>query len=185
MERYLRYTAAILVLALGACSDPQQQGTSSTESVLAETGPDTLMPAYDVVDRDIYDTPIKTQIKISAVVTGVLTEVNLRQVMQKLYDEANAMQGFKYHGGRPTHVFVYIYTSPEHFKSGMGQWIAMLSKIGEGAQPETQVKTELVAQLGMPPEIKHDLSETTRIEVLGLSFAQKIAPAKKQKKYFL
>ena len=87
--------------------------------------------------------------------------------MQKLYDEANATQGFKYHGGRPTHVFVYLYTSPEHFKAGMGQWIAMLSKISEGAQPEAQVKTELVAQLGIPPEIKHDLSEATRIEIFG------------------
>ena len=107
-----------------------------------------------MVDRNTYDVPIKTQIQLHAVVSGTLTELGLKQLLQKLYDEANATRGFKYHGGKPTHVFIYLYTSQDHFKSGMGQWIAMLSKIGEGARIDTEVKTELIAQLDAKPEVK-------------------------------
>jgi hypothetical protein len=131
----------------------------------AQTKSDASLPTYHVVDRDTYDVPIKTQIQLHAVVSGALTELGLKQLLQKLYDEANATRGFKYHGGKPTHVFIYLYISQDHFKSGMGQWIAMLSKIGEGAWIDIQVKTELIAQLDAKPEVKHGLLESKRKEI--------------------
>jgi hypothetical protein len=123
------------------------------------------MPTYDVVDRDTYDAPIKTQMELHAVVSSTLTELGLKQLLQQLYDEANATRGFKYHGGKPTHVFIYLYTSRDHFKSGMGQWIAMLSKMGENSRVNTQVKTELISQLDAKPEVKHGLPESRRKEI--------------------
>ena len=158
MERQVRYGAMILavILSLSGCGDSQQQGTS---------GKDAPMPTYDVVDRGTYDAPIKTQIELHAVVSGTLTELGLKQLLQKLYDEANATRGFKYHRGKPTHVFIYLYTSRDHFKSGMGQWIAMLSKVGEGSRIETKVKTELIAQLDAKPEVKHGFPESKRKEI--------------------
>jgi hypothetical protein len=184
MKQQGRCVAVILVLILAGCGDSQQQGTSgkgddqkSAErtvvspipspqpTVPAQTKPDAHLPTYLVVDRNTYDAPIKTQIQLHAVVSGTLTEFGLKQLLQKLYDEANATRGFKYHGGKPTHVFIYLYTSQDHFKSGMGQWIAMLSKIGEGARVDAQVKTELIAQLDAKPEVKHGLSESKRKEI--------------------
>jgi hypothetical protein len=47
----------------------------------------------------------------------------------------------------------------------MGQWIAMLSRVGEGSNIETNVKTELIDQLDEKPEVKDGLEESTRKEV--------------------
>lgn len=147
MRKQVTYVALILALIfLGGCGGSQEQGASNKDD-------DALILTYDVVDRDTYDAPIKTQIELHAVVSGTITESGLKQVLQKLYDEANATRGFKYHGGKPTHVFIYLYTSQEHFKSGMGQWVAMLSRVGEGSRIDTQVKTDLITQLGAEPEI--------------------------------
>lgn len=184
MKIQFRYIAVILALILAGCSDSQEQGDSGKENEQksterkagsatpapqpaepAQTKPNAPMPTYDVVDRDTYDAPIKTQVELHAVVSGRLTELGLKQLLQKLYDEANATRGFKYHGGKPTHVFIYLYTSRDHFKSGMGQWIAMLSKVGEGSRIETEVETELIAQLDAKPEVKHGLRESKRKEI--------------------
>jgi len=131
--------------------------------------PDAPMPAYEVVDRDKYDAPIKTQITLSAVVSGTLSEAGLKRLLRKLYDEARATRGFKYHGGRPTHVFIWLYTSRDHFKSGMGQWVGMLSKTGENSRVDIKVKAALISQLDTKPEVKHGLPESKRIEIFRAS----------------
>lgn len=142
------------------------------------------MPKYEVVDRDIYDAPIKTQIVMHAVVSGTVTETGLRQLLQKLYAEAQATRGFKHHGGKPTHVAIYLYTSLQHFKSGMGQWIGMLSKIGKNAKVDISVKSELISQLDAKPEVKHGLSESKRIEIFrALVRAEDRADADAQRTY--
>lgn len=140
--------------------------------------------SYDVIDSDTYDAPIKTQITLHAVVSGKISELGLRQLLQKLYDKANATRDFKYNDGKPTHVFVYLYTSQDHFKSGMGQWIAMLSKVGENARIETQVQTDLIAQLDAKPEVKHGLSESKRKEIfIEIVMAQDIANSDAKRMY--
>lgn len=184
MKQQATCIAVILAFILAACGDSQQQGTSGKgkeqqstgqiatsatptpqPTVPAQTEPNAPMPTYAVLDRDTYDAPIKTQIVLHAMVSGTLTEFSLKRLLHKLYDEANATRGFKYHGGKPTHVFIYLYTSRDHFKSGMGQWIAMLSKVGEGSRIDTQVRTELIAHLYAKPEVKHGLSKLTRKEI--------------------
>jgi hypothetical protein len=142
------------------------------------------MPTYDVVDRQTYDTPIKTQVELHAVVSGTLTELGLKQLLQKLYAQINATRGFKYHGGKPTHVFIYLYTSRDHFKSGMGQWIGMLSKIGASARADTQVKVELISQLDAKPEVKQGLPEPKRKEIFrAIVAAEDRADADAQRMY--
>lgn len=142
------------------------------------------MPSYEIVDRDKYDAPIKTQLELHAVVSGGITEPGLKALLQKLYAEANATRGFKYHGGKPTHIFIYLYTSPEHFKPGRGQWIAMLSKVGEGSQVDTQVKTELISQLTAKPEVRSGLSESTRKEIFrAIVLAEDRADSEAQQRY--
>ncbi|MEE9555451.1 MAG: hypothetical protein V3W18_14285 [candidate division Zixibacteria bacterium] len=160
MKIQFRYITVILALFVAGCGYSDKK----TEQKIAEK-PDVPMPTYHVVDRDIYDAPIKTQVELHAVVSGRVTEFGLRQLLQKLYGEANATRGLKYHGGKPTHVFIYLYTSQDHFKSGMGQWIAMLSKIGENSRVDTEVKTEQISQLDAKPEVKHGLPESKRKEI--------------------
>jgi hypothetical protein len=207
MRKQITYIGLIVALILGGCRDSQKEGTSredkdlrATEQMAAGTAdsatpgpqptisaqakPEALIPMYEVVDQDTYDAPIKTQIELHAVVSGTFTELGLKQLLQKLYDEANATRDFKYHEGKPTHVFIYLYTSQDHFKSGMGQWIAMLSKVGEDSQIQTQVKTELIAQLDAKPEVKHGLSESKRKEIFrALVTAEDRAHADAQRMY--
>jgi hypothetical protein len=184
MRKQIGYIAMIFVFAMVGCWTLKKQGTSVSErelepnepvvgfvtpdpqpTVPTQTETASLVPMYDVIESNKYDTPIKTQIVIHALVSGRITEVGLRSLLEKLYVEANAMQGFKYHGGKPTHVFIYLYTSRDHFKSNMGQWIAMLSKVGENSRIDTQVKTELIAQIYAKPEVKFDLIESKRKEI--------------------
>jgi len=174
----------VLLFVIGGCDSSKKQITSDSErksesnetvvdyissypqpNVSTQTETDALLSVYDIIDSDKYDSPIKTQIEIHAVVTGRITEIGLRNALEKLHSEANAMRGFKYHGGKPTHVFIYLYTSRDHFKSGMGQWIAMLSKVGEDSKINTQVKTELIVQLHANPEVKYGLTEAKRKEI--------------------
>lgn len=203
MKEQFRCAAVGVALILTGCGDSQQQGTSDKEreqksaqrtvrsttparqpTAPPQTIPDAPIPRYDVVDRKTYDAPIKTQFELHAVVSGTLTELGLRQLLQKLYDEANAARGFKHHGGKPSHVFIYLYTSRDHFKSGMGQWIAMLSKIGENAPVDTRVKAELISQLGAKPEVKHGLPESQRKELFrAIVTAEDRADADAQRMY--
>ena len=167
MKRQVRYVAMILLLILAGCDVSQRRGTSDKETLPAPMKPDVPMPTYDVVDRDTIDGPGKTQIELQVIVSGTLTELGLRKLLQQLYDEANATRGLKYHGGKPTHVFIYLYTSRDHIEAGLGQWIAMLSKIGKGPRIETSMKTELIEQFYAKPEVKHGFPESKRKEIFS------------------
>ena len=179
MHNGYRYVISLLglllyvILAFGSVNDsgsssdshpssPSESRTTAYAPPITDSSP---MPAHEVLDRDTYDSPIKTQIVIHAVVSGNIRESGLRQLLQKLYDETRTTRGFKYNGGRPTHIFIYLYTSHAHFKSGMGQWIAMLSKVGDDSQLDINVKTELISQLTAEPEVKHGLLEYKRKEI--------------------
>lgn len=131
----------------------------------AQPGPDIASASYEILDREVYDAPIKTQVVLHALVSGTITESSLKQLLQAVYDEAEATRGFKYHGGTPSHVAVYLYTSRDHWKSGWGQWIAMETRFGDGASTNTQIRAELIAQHDRPPEEKFGLSEETRKEI--------------------
>jgi hypothetical protein len=142
------------------------------------------LPSYKIVDRDKYDAPIKTQTELHAVVSGSITESGLKALLQKLYSEASASRGFKYHGGKATHIFIYLYTSRDHFTSGMGQWVAMLSRVGADSRVDTRVKTELIAQLTAKPETKHGLSESKRKEIFrALVLAEDRADSEAQRRF--
>lgn len=175
MKRLVKYSAMILALVVAGCGDSHQQDTFKKN---------VSMPNYEVIDRDTYDAPIKTQIEIHAVVSGNITEDGLRQLLQKLYDEANSTTDFKYNGGKPTHVFIYLYTTRAHFASGMGQWIAMLNKIGEDSRIDIEVKTNLIEQLDSKPEVKNNLSESKRKEIFReIIIAERQADAEAQRMY--
>lgn len=128
--------------------------------------PEMILPTYEVVDCDHYDAPIKTQIEQHAIVSGTITEAGLNHLLHDMFDEADAYRGFKYYDGKPTHVFIYLYPTKDHFKSSEGQWIAMLSKVGEGSSVEIDVRPEMIAQLTTKPEVKNGLPESKRREIL-------------------
>jgi DNA-directed RNA polymerase subunit RPC12/RpoP len=142
--------------------------SSSRSSEAIQTKPRSSLPKYEVVDRDTHESPIKSQIEVHAVVSGKITEGGIREMLNKLYAEAQTARGFKYNRGRPSHILVYVYTSQEHFESGRGQHIAMLSKMGNDARADITVKSDVIKQLGMKPEVKYGLSESERRAIFKL-----------------
>jgi len=120
------------------------------------------LPTCEIVDEDKYDAPVKTQIKIQGIVSGTVTEPGLNTLLHNLYIKANETRGFKHHGGKPTHVFIYLYSSREHLASGMGQWIAMLEKVGESTSPRISVNTIQLDATIQAPTKEHGLSEADR-----------------------
>lgn len=160
-----------LLIVLGSRAgrpSPSKTSGPAGRSVSPRSQPRVALPTYRVVDTDKYDAPVKTQLTIEAVVSGRLTKEGLEALLDKLYREASGRRDFRYHGGRPTHVFIYLYTSDAHYKSGWGQWIAMLDRVGEDAEVQTRVRTELLSQIGAPPQVKLGLTEEKRKEVYRL-----------------
>ena len=169
---------AILCALLASCVDgdgaqdtTRGQATSSLAAPPTEnpsalrpesaTAPDTMaeeqLPEYELVRKNDADQGHISAIRINAVVSGQITEGGLRRLLLKLLAEANSTASQQ-------RVFIYLFQSHEHFESGYGQWIAML-KPGTGAQPDIDIRTELVEQLGAKPEVIGGLSEDMRKEV--------------------
>ncbi|MFC1467654.1 hypothetical protein ACFLQY_03045 [Verrucomicrobiota bacterium] len=161
----LGVTVVVVILAIASIATEEKttpvEPPVTTEKVTPKP-PSITLPTYEILNQDKYDAPIKTQLSIDVVVSGEITEQNLKLLLKELYSKANATRGFKYHGGKPTHVFIYLYPTKVHAEAGMGQWLAMLSKVGDGAPIETNVKKELIANLGAEPEVKFGYSEEER-----------------------
>lgn len=122
------------------------------------------LPDFEIVDEEIYDEAIKTQVEQHIVVTGEITEENLRALLKQQYESIMGRGGFKHHE-KPTNVYIYIYDTEEQAKSGAGLWLAMLQMgpINKG-KPKIDVKPEQIANIGKEPEEKYGLSESERKE---------------------
>lgn len=103
-----------------------------------------VMPKYKVLDEDIYDAPIKTQVVLNILVSGGISETGLKALLNKLYSSAKTKRGFKYHSS-PTNIYIYAFTSKERAESGMGQWIAMLQKSYGDVSPKISINERQIA----------------------------------------
>ncbi|HUT29936.1 MAG TPA: zinc ribbon domain-containing protein [Sedimentisphaerales bacterium] len=176
----------IVAIIVGCFARWRQEPTERAERrpVRREQKPTEEKPQYEVVDRKTIDTEIKTQVTIHAVVSGTLTESGLKQVLEKMYDEANATRGFEYFDGKPTHIAIWLYTSEDDFKSSTPNWIANLQRIGIGSKPEIKVKRELLAHHNAAPQVKYNLSEAKRKEIYkALIAASDRAEAEAERRY--
>lgn len=119
---------------------------------------------YTILNEDVYDAAIKTQVTLSVLVSGEISEAGLKNLLNQLYSSTKARKGFKYHDS-PTSIYIYAYTSKERAESGMAQWIAMLQKADAETKPTTNINERQLAQLGAEPEERFGLSEEKRKEI--------------------
>ncbi len=122
------------------------------------------MPKYSVLDENIVDTPIKTEITLNLLVSGEISDDGLRILLNKLYFSTKGRRGFRYHKS-PTNIYIYAYTSKERAEAGMGQWVAMLQKGYDELRPTIRINPRQLAQLGAKPEERFELSEAKRIQI--------------------
>ncbi|GAF81256.1 unnamed protein product, partial [marine sediment metagenome] len=122
------------------------------------------MLKHVVLNEEVYDIPLKTQVVLNILVSGEISESGLRNLLQKLYSSTKARSGFKYHNS-PTNIYIYAFTSKERFESGTGQWIAVLQQSPVDLGPRISINKRQIAQLGAKSEEKFGLSEEKRKEI--------------------
>ena len=65
---------------------------------------------YTVIEENIYDKPIKTQIEQHIVVSGVPNKAEVEAEILKRYRVAAARRGFRYYNPA-TNIFIHVYGS--------------------------------------------------------------------------
>lgn len=148
------------LLFLGACAPPP----AAPSPPPAPEREKIVMPNYSVLDEDVYDAPVKTQVALNILVSGEISEPGLGALLNQLYSSISVRGGFKYHDS-PTNIYIYAYTSKERAESGMGLWIAMLQKNYDDVEPTISINEQQIAQLDAKPEQKFGLSETERQQI--------------------
>jgi ribosomal protein S10 len=142
------------VLVVGACGEQQP-------SQSANAGPSAAHLQYQILSREIYDIPLKTQVSIALLVPADIRRDDLVAVLQEVYQTTSTETGFKYRRV-PSHIFIYAYPSREHAASGMGQWLGMIDRVGEQDVAHLTVSEERLAVHATPPQARFGLTEEKR-----------------------
>ena len=85
---------------------------------------------YKVLNKEVYDVPLKTQVTMHVLYKDKLTKVGVDNFLKTLYQEINKSSGYKYHT-HPTHIGIYVYDTEEVYRQDASQWVGMLIKLGE------------------------------------------------------
>ena len=141
-------------------------------TLVASCGPaqETSGRVFALVDEEIYDAPLKTQIQQYFVAPSDITQQEIRDDIQRLYKKAIARTGFRYHR-HPTNIYIYIYGSEEKARRGQNLWVAMGSKNFSDSGLSVDVNEGRLAALTTPPEERFGLSEETRQGIFKESVA--------------
>jgi hypothetical protein len=181
---------AVVVVALTACGGgetPTPAVPTKSEAVSPVqaklTPPELAIPSYRLVTPKDVEPGYNPAIKINAVVTEEVTEAAVRLLLDKLYAEANAESLRRGGGNSRPRVFIYIYTSEEHFTAGMGQWVAMLNH-DENYSPKVTVKSEYIVKASVTePDVGGLDEETRRLIFRALIDAEDRAESEAVEKY--
>ena len=122
------------------------------------------LPDCRIVDEDVYDAPVKTQVVQHIVVSGKITEENLRALLVQQHHSISRRTGFKYHDS-PTNIYIYVYETDKKAEAGQGLWLAMSQMSYGDAEPQINVRTEQIARIGQELPKKFGLREEQRREV--------------------
>lgn len=86
------------------------------------------IPANEIIENSISDTPAKSQVLIRLELTGTYTPAQVKELCEMMV-RISSDKTMKYHP-KPTHIWVYIYKSKADFEKDGGSWIAMYGKAG-------------------------------------------------------
>lgn len=92
------------------------------------------IPATEIIENSVSDTPAKSQVLMRLELTGPYTPAQVKELCEMMV-RISSDKSMKCHP-KPTHVWVYIYKSKADFMKDGGSWIAMYGKAGSDAQGE-------------------------------------------------
>ena len=118
-----------------------------------------------MVDEEVSDVPIKTQIEQHIVVSGVPTRAELEAEILKRYHTAMSRRGFKYHNP-VTNIYIYVFGTKEQAGARKGLWIGMVAKgKSDTGTPKIFINEERLLARSSKPEELYGLSEQERIDI--------------------
>lgn len=121
------------------------------------------MPAV-LLNEELQETPGKAMISQDLLVSGEITEANLRQLLIARHDELATRTGFKFRTG-PNAMYLTAYGSLEHYHAKQGQWVAMLTQSPMDRAPEILFRMAEFEASKAPPEDKFGKTEAERMSL--------------------
>lgn len=119
---------SLIVMAIGPCRSGSRNQRTNSEQV--NGGTDGVSYIYAVIEEDIYDIPIKTQVERNIVVTGEISHEQMDELLMAQYEEAIASTGYEYRE-HPDAIYIYFYAPGS---SGI-DWIGRIEKHAASNSP--------------------------------------------------
>ena len=178
MKKLRIFTTLTIAALLTNCGTGGGTYTNSTPEQTV------TLPNYSVYDEEIYDAPIKTQVTTHIVIEEEeLTEEMIRNLLTSLYQQTMKRTGFESHPN-PTSAYIYAYTSTEKAKSGMGQWVGIISKSHADTKPSISISETQMNAMNETEETKWGLTYELRQEIWNeLIKSEDRAQKEAEKKY--
>lgn len=157
MSRYhISVVALSFVCMFAGCTESQQSKGRGywPELYTVHTKIDGLrVPAYKIVDVDEI-TKEKLQVTVNVVLQQDTLKANSENLRTLLFGLFAAFRDtpLTMSKQKPTHIFVFIYATVEHFHSGMGQWVGRVACIGYGSSPEIEVDERNLTAISLPKD---------------------------------
>jgi hypothetical protein len=139
-------TFMVLLFGLGSAErhgDEESQATGEAEVEKLEQAAEARRArqreagSYKILNREVTDTPVKTQVELQVLVNRNATGERLESVLQHVYDEVAAESGFKHHR-HPNAIYVWAYTS-EDWETNSTGWVGTIQKAAADSKPGIQL----------------------------------------------
>ena len=138
-------------------SEPAPKGATSVSYTDPASGVTSTIGWYQVLTRDVYDVPIKTQVELRLLVPTDISQVQALEIVRQVYDGVIKETGFR-HQTHPNAVYIYAYPHESWEIDPLG-WVAMADKSAVGQVSFTTQKrgaaaTEVPSSDNQPSEFE-------------------------------
>jgi hypothetical protein len=144
------------------------------------------IPNYLVLNSEISDTKSKTLYALEVATNAKLPEGDTKLLLNHLYDSIMSTEVYE-HRNHPNAVRISVYETREHFESGMGQWMGMISKAENDNSPNIEINQPAPISSNFEKENENLLNEMdtqTQKEIWNeLIIAEDKSNAEAEKKY--
>jgi len=163
MRRFQIIFLSITILFASCLNSETTESTELTGTTNDETSiaAPTKLSGYMVSPPTISTTPTKTLYRADIILKGDdgLNDENNKQLLLHLYDS------IKNSDASPNAVSLFLFQTEEHSKSGMGQWVARLSKAKNDGEPTVAAQHFKIPSPQNAPSYRKSLTLEIRKEI--------------------
>ncbi|WP_324760610.1 hypothetical protein [Sphingobacterium thalpophilum] len=166
MKRFQIIFLSITILFASCLNSETTESIELTDTTNNETNiaAPIKLSGYTVSPPTISTTPTKTLYRADIILNGDdgLNDENNKQLLLHLYDSIRNSDA------SPNAVSLFLFQTEEHSKSGMGQWVARLSKAKNDDEPTVAVQHFKIPSPENAPSYRKSLTLEIRKEIFKL-----------------